>query len=160
MWSTGIRSCHATKDHHRALRHRKRARHSKLFLGGIRHALRHAANPGNSWTRGLATSTSINAGVIDAYPECAEAMLKASWEFIGHGMHQKSMQGEDDEASLIMTALDKLESFTGVKPRGWLSPGLKETLDTPDILKSLGIDCVWDWMVGDLPAWMTTKNGP
>ena len=87
-------------------------------------------------------------------------MLKASWEFIGHGMHQKSMQGEDDEASLIMTALDKLESFTGVKPRGWLSPGLKETLDTPDILKSLGIDCVWDWMVGDLPAWMTTKNGP
>ncbi len=111
-------------------------------------------------SRGLPASTSINAGVVDAYPECAEAMLKAGWEFIGHGMHQKSMQDEDDEASLIRNALDKLESFTGVKPRGWLSPGLKETLDTPDILKSSGIEYVCDWVVDDLPAWMTTKNGP
>ena len=54
------------------------------------------------------------------------------------------MQDEDDEASLIRNSLDKLESFTGVKPRGWLSPGLKETLDTPDILKSLGIAYVCD----------------
>ena len=110
--------------------------------------------------RDLPASCSINAGVVDAYPECVEAILKAGWEFIGHGMHQKSMQGEEDEASLIRNALDKLESFTGVKTRGWLSPGLKETEDTPDILKSLGIDYVCDWVVDDLPVWMTTKNGP
>ena len=79
--------------------------------------------------RGLPASTSINAGVIDAYPACAEAMLAAGWEFIGHGMHQKSMQAEEDEAGLIQAALDRLESFTGVRTRGWLSPGLKETLD-------------------------------
>ncbi len=30
-------------------------------------------------SRGLPASTSFNAGVIDAYPEAAEAMLKAGW---------------------------------------------------------------------------------
>ncbi len=110
--------------------------------------------------RGVPASTSINAGVIDAYPACADAMLEAGWEFIGHGMHQKSMQGEDDEAGLIQAALDRLEAFTGVKTRGWLSPGLKETLDTPDILKAAGVDYVCDWVVDDLPTWMTTAHGP
>jgi len=110
--------------------------------------------------RNLPASTSINAGVIDAYPACAEAMLEAGWEFIGHGIHQKSMQGEDDEAALIELALDKIEAFTGTRSRGWLSPGLKETQDTPDILKAAGIDYVCDWVVDDLPCWMTTKHGP
>lgn len=110
--------------------------------------------------RGLAASTSINAGVVDAYPACAEAMREAGWEFIGHGLHQKSMQEEADEMALIQGAIDKVESFTGVKMRGWLSPGLKQTPDTPDILKQLGIGYVCDWVVDDLPTWMTTKHGP
>ena len=110
--------------------------------------------------RGVPASTSINAGVLDAYPACAEAMLKAGWEFIGHGMHQESMQAEQDEANLIGAALDKIEAFTGTRSRGWLSPGLKETLDTPDILKSLGIEYVFDWVLDDLPAWIETTSGP
>ncbi|MEE8307901.1 MAG: polysaccharide deacetylase family protein, partial [Gammaproteobacteria bacterium] len=92
--------------------------------------------------RNLPASTSINAGVIDTYPASAEAMLTAGWEFIGHGFQQRSMQSEDDEASLIQAALDKLEAFTGTKTRGWLSPGLNESIDTPDILKAAGIDYV------------------
>lgn len=110
--------------------------------------------------RGVPASTSINASVVDAYPECAEAMLEAGWEFIGHGMHQESMQAEEAEAELIQVVLDKLARFTGQKTRGWLSPGLKETADTPDLLKAAGIDYVCDWVVDDLPAWMTTKSGP
>lgn len=111
-------------------------------------------------SRGIPASTSVNAGVIEAYPSCAEAMLAAGWEFVGHGMHQKSMQAEDDEGELIQSALEVLENFTGKKTRGWLSPGLKETNDTPDLLKSLGLDYVFDWVVDDLPTWLTTKHGP
>ena len=110
--------------------------------------------------RGVPASTSINASVLDAYPACAEAMLKAGWEFIGHGMHQESMQAEHDAANLIRAALDKIEAFTGTRSRGWLSPGLKESLDTPDILKSLGIEYVLDWVLDDLPAWIATTSGP
>ncbi len=109
---------------------------------------------------GLPVSTSFNAGVIDAYPQAATAMLKAGWEFIGHGMHQKATNHvEGGEAALIEACLDKIHSFTGTRPRGWLSPGLRETLDTPDLLKAADIDYVCDWVVDDLPSYMTTKHG-
>jgi allantoinase len=111
--------------------------------------------------RGLPASTSCNAGVIDAYPQAAIAMRDAGWEFIGHGMHQKAINHVDGgEEALIAACLDKLRSFTGKATRGWLSPGLRETVDTPDILKKSGIDYVCDWVVDDRPSWMTTKAGP
>lgn len=110
--------------------------------------------------RGLPASVSLNAGVIAAYPSLADAMRDAGWEFIGHGVHQKSIQGEADERALIEKALSLIEGFTGTRPPGWLGPGLKETNETPDILKSLGVEYVFDWVLDDLPCWMTTKHGP
>ena len=110
--------------------------------------------------RGLPASVSLNAGVIDAYPSCAVAMRDAGWEFIGHGVHQKSIQGENDESDVIALAMQMIEDFTGTRPAGWPGPGLKETFDTPDILKELGVEYVFDWVLDDLPSWMTTKHGP
>ena len=110
--------------------------------------------------RGLPASVSLNAGVIDAYPSCAVAMRDAGLEFIGHGVHQKSIQGENDESDVIALAMQMIEDFTGTRPAGWLGPGLKETFDTPDILKELGVEYVFDWVLDDLPSWMTTKHGP
>ena len=111
--------------------------------------------------RGITASTACNAGVIDAYPQAAEAMRAANWEFIGHGMHQKSLNhASNDEAALIKACLDKIADFTGTRPRGWLSPGLRETYDTPDILKACGLDYLCDWVIDDLPDWMMTKHGP
>jgi len=110
--------------------------------------------------RGLPASVSLNAGVIEAYPSCAVAMRDAGWEFIGHGVHQKSIQGETDESDVIALAMQMIENFTGSRPAGWLGPGLKETFDTPDILKKLGIEYLFDWVLDDLPSWMVTKHGP
>ena len=110
--------------------------------------------------RELPASTSFNASVIDAYPSCAEAMLEAGWEFIGHGVHQRSIQDAGDEAALIELAMEKIGRFTGKRPRGWLGPGLRESFDTPDLLKAAGIEYLFDWVVDDLPAWIDTKNGP
>lgn len=112
-------------------------------------------------SRKLPASTSFNAGVIDAYPGAAVAMRDAGWEFIGHGMHQKAINHVDGgESALIRACLDKLEAFTGRRTRGWLSPGLRETVDTADILKGQGIDYVCDWVVDDRPSWMRTTAGP
>ncbi len=111
-------------------------------------------------SRGLPASASFNAGVIDAYPEAAEAMRDAGWEFIGHGMHQKALNHvEGGEASLIRACLQKIEGFTGQRVRGWLSPGLRETVETPDLLQEAGLDYVCDWVVDDLPSPMTTRGG-
>ncbi|MBY4677125.1 polysaccharide deacetylase family protein [Marinobacterium arenosum] len=112
--------------------------------------------------RGIPASASINAGVLDAYPACAKAVLDAGWEFIGHGFHQQSMQAEDAaaERDLIQNSIRHIEDFTGQKVRGWLSPGLKESYDTPDHLTAAGIDYVCDWPVDDAPCWLDTVHRP
>jgi allantoinase len=110
--------------------------------------------------RGLPASTTINASVIDVYPRAAEVMLKAGWEFMGHGWTQKALQSEPDEEAVIDKCLDRIHRFTGSKVRGWLGAGLSETMDTPDVLKSRGVDYVCDWVIDDLPTWMRTKHGP
>lgn len=110
--------------------------------------------------RGLTASTSFNAGVIHAYPRAAEAMHAAKWEFIGHGVHQKSLNHAGAEEETIRTSLDMIESFTGTRPRGWLGPGLRESHSTPENLKAAGLDYIFDWVIDDLPNWMSTANGP
>jgi peptidoglycan/xylan/chitin deacetylase (PgdA/CDA1 family) len=111
-------------------------------------------------SRGLPASTSFNAGVIQAYPRAAQAMHEARWEFIGHGVHQKAINHSEGESSLIATSLDMISEFTGIRPRGWLSPGLRESFHTPEILKEQGVDYVCDWVIDDVPHWMQTSAGP
>lgn len=111
-------------------------------------------------SRGLTASTSFNASVIKAYPRAAEAMLEANWEFIGHGIHQKSLNHAGAEGEVITATLDMIQAFTGTRPRGWLGPGLRESHSTPETLKAAGVDYVFDWVVDDLPNWLATANGP
>lgn len=110
--------------------------------------------------RGLPASTSINASVLDAYPGAAEAMLEAGWEFIGHGLHQKSVQQAGKEEDVVTQALDKLRRFSGQAVAGWLSPGLRETEHSLEIFKSAGVRYTFDWCMDDVPNWMHTERGP
>ncbi len=109
--------------------------------------------------RGIKADACINAGVLDTYPAVAEAILEQGWEFQGHGLHQRAMP-DAGEAELIHAALDKLAAFTGIRPRGWTGPGLKESPDTLDILRAAGVIYTCDWVVDDLPCWIRTKAGP
>jgi peptidoglycan/xylan/chitin deacetylase (PgdA/CDA1 family) len=110
--------------------------------------------------RGIAATTFLNAQCADVYASAAEAMLKAGWEFVGHGWIQKSLQFEEDEAAVIAKSVDRLERLTGKKLRGWFGAGAGESFDTPDLIKAAGIDWLADWFVDDLPCWMRTKHGP
>lgn len=108
----------------------------------------------------IPASASINAEVVTVYPQAAEAVLAAGWELIGHGLGQRALTDEPDEEHVIVRSLDMLEEFSGTRPRGWLGPGLRESRDTPDLLRRAGIDHVFDWVVDDLPVWLTTTHGP
>ena len=109
--------------------------------------------------RGIRANACMSAGIIDLYPDVAEACLKADWEFQGHCIHQKSLTAET-EAEVIAESRDKIKAFSGTPPRGWIGPGFRETFDTPDILKAAGYDYVSEWMLDDLPCWMETRHGP
>ena len=63
-------------------------------------------------------------------------------------------------AEAIAAALDRIERFSGARPRGWLSPGLRETSETPDLLAQAGVDYVFDWCLDDLPNWMRAAPRP
>jgi allantoinase len=110
--------------------------------------------------RGLPASTSFNASVIDAYPSAAVAMRDAGWEFIGHGVHQRSLNQGGSEAEVVAAALGQIAAFTGTRPRGWLSPGLRETFTSPEVFKRAGIEYVFDWVIDDQPDWLATEAGP
>ena len=110
--------------------------------------------------RGLSAGCTMNAAVVETYPRIAEEVLKAGWELMGHGLHQKSVQAEASESEIIGEALGILERFGGKPVQGWLGPGLKETPDTVDILKAHGLRYCSDWVLDDLPTWMRTTGGP
>ena len=110
--------------------------------------------------RKLPVTNMMNAALPDYYPACAELALKAGWELTGHGLFQRSLLYEDNEEAVIDEALAKFEKFAGRRPRGWLGPGYGESLNTPDILKSRGIEYLHDWMIDDVPCWMQTRHGP
>ena len=110
--------------------------------------------------RKLPVSASINASVINVYPSLARAVRDAGWEFVGHGIHQRALSAESDEATLIKQTVEKLASFTGKRPRGWMSPGWSETFDTLDHLRANGIEYVCQWVIDDIPTRLQTKHGP
>ena len=109
--------------------------------------------------RDLPASCAINSGIIDVYPRLAERILEAGWEWIGHGVVQRSVKSVPDERAMIAEAKEAVERYTRKKLRGWLGPGLQETFDTPDILKALGFDYLCEWCIDDLPSWMDTRHG-
>jgi len=110
--------------------------------------------------QGLTAACSINASVVKTYPQVAEAVLREGWEFVGHGLHQRALHIEAREEEIIAGALQILRDFSGQPVDGWLSPGLRQTFDTPDILRANGVRYCCDWALDDLPSWMRTTAGP
>ena len=96
--------------------------------------------------RDIPAVASINAAVVEVYPRAAEAILKAGWEFMGHGVRQETLHKASDEGAVITEAIARLTAFTGTRPRGWLGPGLQETNRTPEFSSE--------------PAWITFVTGP
>ena len=109
---------------------------------------------------GIKATTSINASVCLDYPRLAQAAWDAGWEFMGHGFTQKAMHALDDERAAIRRTIATIRDFTGKPPRGWLGPGLTETMHTLDILAEEGIEYVCDWVMDEQPCEMRTTAKP
>jgi peptidoglycan/xylan/chitin deacetylase (PgdA/CDA1 family) len=110
--------------------------------------------------RGLRPTLSINGSVCTAYPRIAEAAHAAGWEFMAHGFHQVPTHRVADQPEMIARTVAAITEATGRPPRGWLGPGLTETLDTPDHLRAAGLEYVGDFVVDDRPCRVATRTGP
>ncbi len=109
---------------------------------------------------GIRPTLSINARVCDDYERVAAAARDSGWEFMGHAWDQMPIHKHEDQRGMIHRSMDRLQQFTGVRPVGWLGPGLTQTLDTPELLREAGVQYIGDWVWDDEPYDIDTAHGP
>jgi peptidoglycan/xylan/chitin deacetylase (PgdA/CDA1 family) len=110
--------------------------------------------------RGIKASAWMNAQCADVYPSAAQRAARNGWDFVGHSWFQRSLKAVEDEEAEIRRSLSRLEQLTGKRVRGWFGAGGGETMQTPEVLKRCDIQFTHDWLLDDLPCWMTTAEGP
>jgi allantoinase len=111
---------------------------------------------------GVRGTVALNSDVCVEYPRIIEEGNKLGWEWMGHGITNSIRIGEQspaEERVLIKDSLSVIGKSVGKKPRGWLSPGLTETVHTLDFLAENGIDYVGNWVNDEQPYPMKVKSG-
>jgi allantoinase len=110
----------------------------------------------------IRATVALNSAVCEHYPDIIEEGCKRQWEFMGHGItNSQSLTNlsEEQEREVIKTTIHSIHMAIGKYPEGWLSPGLTETFNTPDILAEEGIKYVCDWCNDDQPYYMKVRKG-
>jgi peptidoglycan/xylan/chitin deacetylase (PgdA/CDA1 family) len=111
---------------------------------------------------GVQGTAALNADVCERYPQIIKAGNELEWEWMGHGENNSTFLNpntEEDERALIGRVASTIARATGRKPRGWLSPALTETFNTPDLLAEAGFDYVANWCNDEQPYPMKVKTG-
>jgi peptidoglycan/xylan/chitin deacetylase (PgdA/CDA1 family) len=107
-------------------------------------------------------TVALNSEVCKLCPDIIAEGNKLGWEWMGHGPDNSTFFDKQDEATeraMIRQTVQDIGRYTGRKPRGWLSPGLTETFNTPDLLVEEGIEYNANWANDDQPYPMKTRTG-
>ena len=110
----------------------------------------------------IKATAALNSAVCEHYPIIIHEGKKRGWEFMGHGVTNSTRLAklsEDEERKIIKSVIQTIAHAAGKQPEGWLSPGLMETFNTPDILAEQGIRYLCDWCSDDQPYRMKVKKG-
>jgi allantoinase len=108
----------------------------------------------------LPVSLLVNSLMYEHAPQAMAAFPNA--EIVGHGRSNSERQGAlsvADERQLIAETTKAIEKHSGQCPRGWLSPWISQSHDTPDLLQEAGYTYLLDWCHDDQPIWMMTRVG-
>jgi allantoinase len=111
---------------------------------------------------GVRGTVALNSDVCREYPRIIEEGNRLGWEWMGHGVTNSIRIGEQTEAeerALIRESISTIARSVGAPPRGWLSPGLSESVRTLDILAEHGIEYVGNWVNDEQPYPMRVKKG-
>lgn len=103
---------------------------------------------------GIRASVLLNSEVATHYPRIIKAGVERGWAWLAHGRSNSFLHtglSEEEERATLREIVDTIEQATGSRPRGWMGPGLTETLNTPRLLAELGLEYVLDWTSDDQP---------
>lgn len=110
----------------------------------------------------MPASVIANSAMYAYAPELMSAFRDRGDEIVGHGRTNSERQSVLDraqETALIGEATGILTDAEMMKPKGWLSPWIAESLDTPDLLAEAGYGYTLNWCMDDQPVWMETSAG-
>ena len=108
----------------------------------------------------------LNSDVDREYPRIIEEGQKRDWAWIGHGINNTPnnliatpsendglLDGPDEakERIILASVLNEMEATFGQPTKGWLSPYLTHTDNTPRLLAELGVEYLCDYTADDQP---------
>ena len=123
---------------------------------------------------GMRATVCLNSDVVREYPRIVEEGEKRNWAWIGHGRNNapdniignlRASDGgidalaEAKERAIIEDSLNTLTDTLGRKTKGWLSPYLMHTDNTPRLLEEYGIEYLCDYTADDHPFRFNTPAG-
>lgn len=111
---------------------------------------------------GLPASVLANSEMYEYAPDLMASFSARGDEIVGHGRTNSERQSDlttEREAELISEATKVLHDAEGKQPKGWLSPWISESLNTPDLLSEAGYKYTLNWCMDDQPVWMKTRHG-
>lgn len=113
---------------------------------------------------GVRGTVALNSDCCDACPPVVEAAIALGWELMGHGetntKRLSDAASEDEAGEMIKRTLDRIEAFSGTRPRGWLGAGRQETWGTLEQLVAEGCVYTPDWDNDDQPVLMDVAGAP
>jgi hypothetical protein len=105
-----------------------------------------------------------NTSILDYCPDLLDRWLSLPGsELIGHGHTNSQRQGElalAEEDILIATCQKRLNHYQGKEVKGWLSPWISESFNTPELLAKHQFSYTLNWAHDDMPTNFSTENGP
>ncbi|MEU7482031.1 polysaccharide deacetylase family protein [Lentzea sp. NPDC042327] len=110
---------------------------------------------------GLRASVLLNSLAARRYPRIVEAGVERDWAWLAHGETNSKLHTgltEEREREVLADVVNTIEDATGIRPRGWMGPGLTETSRTPELLAELGLSYVLDWTADDQPFRLTVPG--
>lgn len=111
---------------------------------------------------GVTASISLNAAVLDHFPEIGRAMADRGWELFSHGVYNTRYQygmSPDQERALIRDVAASIHRHSGQTLSGWLSPALTNTPETMNVLAEEGVTYTLDLFHDDQPQPVNVRSG-
>ena len=107
-------------------------------------------------------STTLNIGVLQHFPQIAEAMLKRDWTFVNHGFYNTrylTTFSEEQEREFLQQLSRDVHSASRVESCKAIGPAASNTERTPDIVAEMGFPYQTDWKIDDHPVPIKVRIG-
>jgi len=111
---------------------------------------------------GVRCSTTLNIGVLEHFPQIADAMLARDWTFVNHGFYNTryiTTFTEEQEREFFLRCRETFKRLTGRELKGQSGPAGSNTERTSDIVAEAGFVYQTDWKIDDQPLPIKVRNG-